>query len=205
MTYGSASYSDGTKPTAPADGSSGFSDPKVAEGIAAMKEAGYKVTPTGVTLPDGTSVPASAFNSAASMTAAGFDPAAAREAQKVSDALNDEISKYSKGRVASVGVDSGGGGGAAGSGSGSSGEGSDMLTLRPMANPFALGLDAKKKLIAGKTVMFEGEPIGVRGQDIFEMVHTAYQRKRAGHNFIEADDGGTTVRAPASVVKFKGR
>ncbi len=29
-------------------------------------------------------------------------------------------------------------------------------------------------------MQFDGEPIGVKGDDIFQMVHVAYDKKRAG-------------------------
>ena len=73
--------------------------------------------------------------------------------------------------------------------------------IKPFTNPFAVGADAKKQMVAGKTVMFDGEPIGVRGNNIFDMVHAAYQKKRQNNNFIESADSrpGPSTRMPASI------
>ena len=68
----------------------------------------------------------------------------------------------------------------------------------PMGNPFNIDGDKKGQLVAGKTVMFDGEPIGVRGQNIFDMVHSCYQKKREGKHFIETEMDVAT-RLPASV------
>jgi hypothetical protein len=61
----------------------------------------------------------------------------------------------------------------------------------------------RKGLTAGKTVLFDGDPIGVRGDNIFAMVHTCYQTKREGAQFIETEGRANGVqtaslRAPAA-------
>lgn len=201
-TFGASSLdtgSLGTNISPNSAGTAGYSDPKIAEAEAKLEEAGYKVTAKGVTNPDGSFTPASAFSSPGAMSAAGMDPAAVKEASKVTAALNDEISKLG-GHVSGVAVNEGGGGGySAPTENNSDNEG---LSLSKYGNPFAMNAAMKKNLIAGKTVNFDGEPIGVSGNNIFDMVHTAYEKKRAAHTFIETESGGPQVlmRAPASVV-----
>lgn len=172
-------------------GDSAFNSPILKEGQAAMSAAGIKVTEAGVMNADGSMTPASAFNSAASMAAAGIDPSAIEESQKIIADVNANPSGY---KVASVAVDGGGGGGAS-SAVPDSNEGS--------VNGRSAGMsDAdRKRLLAGKTVLFDGEPIGVRGENIFDMVHIAYDKKRSGKNFIESENQRPAARLPASVPK----
>lgn len=177
-----------TTPT-DANGSSSFAAQKIKEGQAKLAEAGYKMTEKGLTTPDGKFIPASSFNTPAGMAAAGMTPAAIAEAQKIiADADGGA-------RVSGVAVNGGGGGGSGvteGESSGSSETGGP-----PLGNPFHLDGDKKGQLVAGKTIMFDGEPIGVRGQNIFEMVHQCYQKKRDGRHFIESESDVAT-RMPAS-------
>ncbi len=177
-------------PTDPT-GSSAFADAKIKEGQAKLAEAGYKMTSKGLTAPDGTFTPAKAFDSPSSMAASGMSPSSIAAVQA---ALADAQGGAMNGaRVSSVGVNSGGGGGLTeGDSNGSSASDSGN------SNPFGLGADQKRSMVAGKTVMFDGEPIGVRGQNIFDMVHTAYQKKRDGKHFIEGEVDVST-RMPASV------
>jgi hypothetical protein len=207
LTFDASSYQSPNTPSAEtANGNGAFSNPTVAQGMKALGEGGYKVTASGVTMPDGTTVPASSFNSPSALTAAGFDPNAVAEAKKVTDALNTEMAGNAP-HVSGVAVaSSGGGGGGAGSGGyGGDGDSSGNLSAMFHANPFSLSADDRKKLVAGKTVMFDGEPIGVRGSNIFEMVHAVYQKKRAGKHFIETESGASPVqvRMPASLIKKK--
>lgn len=191
-------YGTDTKPgddsqSVPEDGAIGtggskFSVPKiVAEGQAKLDAAGMKVTPSGVTNPDGSFTPASAFNSAASMAEAGIDPSAIADAQKIIADTNANGMK-----VASVAVDGGGSGGAS---SVVPNEGGDTGN-----KSIGLGGADKKGLLAGKTVLFDGEPIGVRGDNIFGMIQVAYDKKKNAKNFIEGDSPQpAAVRLPASL------
>jgi hypothetical protein len=188
-----------TTSTDPATGTSAFSDSKIAEGKAALEAQGYKMGPSGsLTTPDGTTIPASAFNSPSSMAAAGMNPQTIADAQKiVADAEKDSP------KVSGVGLNSAGGGGGDGMAvSEGEGSGEANATGGMAGNPFNLNADAKAKLIAGKTVMFDGEPIGVRGQNIFDMVHDCYQKKRKGNHFIESEND-VSVRSPASLKRRK--
>lgn len=170
-----------------------------------MKAEGYQFSAAGLTTPDGKFIPSSSLSNAAALSAAGFDPSAVKETQKVLAAVQDEVSKA--GSVSSVPVASGGGGGGS--------EAPAAAAAEPAAeedkyiNPFAIDADKKRQLMAGKTVNLDGEPIGVAGANIFEMVHGAYQKRRSGNQFIEAENApmqpaavhpsGTKGRAPANV------
>ncbi len=162
---------------------------------AALKANGYSFDKGGLTGPDGKTIPKSAFNSMSSMAAAGIDPKALAEVNKVNAAIADELAKY---KVSSVGVNNVAGGGMGeGEGVGVTGEEQSGAVV----DPFALNADKQKSLLAGKTVNLDGEPIGVAGANIFEMVHDAYQKKRSGNQFIEVEAGAPPVRKPASKPK----
>lgn len=188
-----------TSPTTYADPSKGtgkYSD-QVKAGLQSLDDAGVKVSESGVTMPDGTKVSAGNMGNASAMTAAGFDAKAVADAKKVTDALNAEIAN---GRVSNVALAEGGGGGYAGASENANGSNENGATIPPGFDPFGTGAGgaaaARARALAGKTVNFDGEPIGVRGNNIFEMVHNCYQRKRAGNHFIENE--AAAVRAPAS-------
>jgi hypothetical protein len=173
----------------------GFSDPKIKQGMDALKNAGYTVTDTGVTGPDGSFTPTSAFSSPAAMAAAGMDQGTIDASQKALASV-DASALANAAKVSSVGVAEGGGAaGAAGNGGNYEAGGSGPY------NPFALNSAQKKQMVAGKTVMFDGEPIGVKGQNLFDMVHVAYERKRQNNHFLENASGGVSTRTPASAPK----
>ncbi len=175
-------------------GTAVFSNPHIKEGMGMLTEAGYKVSQEGITLPDGTFVPASSFSSPEAMAAAGLDPSAAGD---VLAAVNSELQKLSEASVASMGVDGGPGGGGASSGAGSVDFGDlDSFALPQLKNPFDKKVD-EKKLLAGKSLMVNGEPIGVKGDNIFDMVHRAYQKKRGKNIFLET--AKNPARLPASL------
>ncbi len=157
----------------------------------ALKAQGYSFSDKGLTGPDGKTVPASAFSSPGAMAAAGIDPNAIKELNKVNAAIADELSKY---RVSSVAA--GGAGAGMNEGGGAGGAASEEQT-GGVVNPFDINAERQKQLMNGKTVSLDGEPIGVAGANIFEMVHDAYQKKRSGNQFIEIE-GMAPVRAPAS-------
>jgi hypothetical protein len=167
-------------------------------GQAALANAGYVVTPAGVTTPSGTTVPASSFGTASGMSAAGFGASDIQDAQKAIADLNKNAA--SGATVSGVATnDSGGGGPSMTNGAGAGG--SSGLSALNIKNPFALTNEAKKGLVAGKTVLLDGEPIGVRGDDIFEMVHKAYTKKRERNAFLETTIPGAPLRMPASTLK----
>ncbi len=185
-----------TNPTDPS-GQFGFSDPRIAQAQKQLQAAGYKMTSKGLHHPDGSFTPATAFNSPSSMAAAGLDENTIKETQKALGAVNEEISKY---KVSSVAVDTGAGG----AGASSEASVNEEQPSSSVFNPFGLSSDQKKALMAGKTVMFDGEPIAVSGSNIFDLVHVAYQTRRNGNQFIETENlrgsrREISVRGPASI------
>jgi len=191
-----ATGTNATTYTDPGKGAGAYSD-QVKAGLQSLDDAGIKVSESGVTMPDGSKVSASGMGNSAAMTAAGFDAKQVADAKKVTDALNAEMKNGA--HVSGMAVAESGGGGS-GSASESPANEKEGVTLPPGFDPFgtANSAAARSRAIAGKTVNFDGEPIGVRGNNIFEMVHNCYQRKRSGNHFIE-NEASTVVRAPASV------
>ena len=201
---GQNSYDNKGNPLKPAavdgTGTAGYSSPIIKEGMGKLEESGYKVTEQGVTYPDGSFKPNSAFDSPGSMIAAGIDPATAQAAGEVLGVINEELG--SGANVAAMPVDAGAGGAGGGGGYGGGSDFGDMdsFKLPTMRNPFAN--QDQKKMLAGKSVMVDGEPIGVKGDNIFDMVHRAYQKKRTKQLFIETSKN--PARLPASMVSGKG-
>ena len=184
---------------AAAEASATFEDQKkIKAGMAALNAAGYTATPAGISSAGGAMIPASAFNSSGSMLAAGLDPNAVKEAEKIG---KDVGAKYAVGM--SMSADGAGGAGGSGNNGSDAGDADKPLQLSAYKNPFALAPEKKAEMMAGKTVTLDGDPIGVKGDDIFQMVHAAYARKRAGNHFIETEHdpnlGAASVRVPASV------
>lgn len=188
---------NGLKPSSEGNGKAGFDNPIVKKGMEHLTESGYKVGPDGVTFPDGSFKSGSDFTSANSMMAAGIDEASAKAAEAALNEINDRIGK-SGANVVAMGVNSGSGGGYSDSGSADFGDLGDF-SLPKMQNPFAN--PNEKKILAGKSVMVGGEPIGVKGDNIFDMVHRAYQKKRTKRQFFESS---ATPRLPASMTKKGG-
>jgi hypothetical protein len=180
------------------DGSGDFDKSQLDLAKAKLGEAGYTVTENGVKFPDGSMHASTDLISPAAMASAGLDPSSSKEAQSLVDSIVADASKEGQNgaRVIGMGVNGGAGGGAGGMG-GDGGASSDSSYGAGAGKGYGLGADDKKKLIAGKTVMFDGEPIGVRGNNIFDMIHTCYEKKRASNQFI--DTAGNDAIMPASV------
>lgn len=159
-----------------------FSDPVIAKGIQTLQDAGITVGSDGtVHMPDGSSQPGSTYSSPGSMAAAGLDPRPAVEAKALIAGLKAPGTS--------------GSGGLGGVATGASGYSGNSIAMEQKTElPSRAG--TKKALMAGKTVMFDGVPIGVRGDNIFEMIHECYQKKREGNHFIDLVSGSD--RLPAS-------
>lgn len=194
--YNNGSNNGGLNPASGGKGKAGFDNPIIDKGMDHLTESGYKVGPNGVTFPDGSTKSGSDFSSASSMMAAGIDEASAKAAEAALNEINERIGK-SGANVVAMGVNGGGGGGYSG-GSANFGDIGDFA-LPKMKNPFAD--PDEKKILAGKSVMVGGEPIGVKGDNIFDMVHRAYQKKRTKRQFFESS---ARPRLPASVTKKGG-
>ena len=171
----------------------GFNNPDIKAGLDALKNNGYGVSEGGIKMPDGSFVPSDAMGSAASMTAAGFDANSAQAASAVLADINKKLGDPNAPNIVSMGVDSSGGGGS------SSRSGSDDSSGYSFKNPWNLSANARSKMVAGKSVTLAGEPIGVKGDNLFEMVHRAYDKKRKTENFIESESASGGSRMPASV------
>jgi hypothetical protein len=134
------------------------------------------------------------------MMAMGMSPSDIQAAQQKLDSLTkDAIAKYGDPRVVPVGVDGGGGYTAdAGGAGGDNGLNAYLKSLRR-----GLSSADKAKMLAGKARIVGGEPIGVMGDDIFQMIHRRYDSKKKGNEFIEVA-GVTPARKPTAAVNRPG-
>lgn len=202
-TGASSVYGNGSTSTAAKDavanpqlgsGKSAFNSQAVKDAQASLANAGYSVTPSGLTTPDGSTIPNSAFNSAGGMAAAGLGSDQIKAVQDALGKVNSDIGSGA-GKISAVAVSEGGGGG-----SSADKPASEDFSFTDKGSVFGLSDAAKKAMVAGKTVNFDGDPIGVRGNNIFDMIHVAYQKKRDSHDFLDSESGAAspTLRAPAS-------
>jgi len=183
----------------------GFKNDKVQQALKALKDAGYQMDEKGLTSPDGTFTPAGSLGSSSALSAAGMSASSIQEAQKVLASVNQELSRMAN--VSPVGVVESGGGYSYSSSSGSDGDSMGMVGSN---KPFLLNAGQKQALMAGKTVMFQGEPIGVPGRNIFDMMRVAYERRSAKNLFVDSgaalpSNQGPVVRTPASASKPTAR
>lgn len=160
----------------------------------ALAGTGASMSAAGLTMPNGTVIPPDQIGTQAGMSAAGMSPDQINQVQAKLDSLRGGGGSGSANgpKVASVGVSEGGGGGPASKGN------TGTFSFGKF-NPFNISSKIKKQMVDGKTVLFDGEPIGVRGQDIFDMIHAAYKKKRDRQNFIEVTLEDEISRAPASI------
>ncbi|MCB0366044.1 MAG: hypothetical protein H6624_17530 [Bdellovibrionaceae bacterium] len=185
----------GTVPGGGVGGGSGtsFANPRINEGLRNLENKGYKVNAAAgtITTPNG-EMPLSAFSSPEAMAAAGYDEASVNAARAAIGKLNrDAVEQYGdKANVVAMGLDSrGGGGGAlgAGGGEGVSFDGSDPMAAYLASLKNKMNKKRGPANVAGMQRMAGGEPIGVKMDNIFEMVHRRYQKKRKANIFIETD------------------
>lgn len=182
-------------PSPTPDSGNALSSPLAEKGLSELQNAGYTMNPDGsFTGPDGKKIIGNDFSTASAMQSAGFDPKSSADAAAYLAKVNAETGGGGAHAV-SMGVDGEGGGGGGGTQSGGDSDGSFAYK-----NPWLLSKADKRKLVQGKSVNLAGEPIGVRGDNLFDMVHRAYERKVKADNFIESSTG--SARLPASV---KGR
>lgn len=200
-----ASTTPNPTPTAATDSgmNAAFQTPAGQQAISAITAAGGTVTPDGVTMPDGTTQPWSAFSSGAAMNAAGMDGAGA---MKTVAALERKFGLDAAGQAGSGGIgmpDTSGGGGPS--------KPANEFVMPKFNNPFAMNAAQKAKLAAGKTITTAGgDPIGVQMDNIFAMIHRAYDRQRTQANFIDDPRGrvgGTNMstafapKGPVTMIK----
>lgn len=148
--------------------------------LAELKEQGFMVDPkTGnVITPDGE------FGAGSLSMASALEGLDGQTAAELKEKLDQTNAKYAdRMKVISMDLDSGGGGGGGGSRSGRS---FDIPDYSALLNGTVK--ERKPASVAGLQVMAGGEPIGVRADDIFQMVHRRYQSKRKSNLFIESPD-----------------
>lgn len=153
----------------------------------ALASKGYTLNPDGsVKTPDGV-LPADTFNSPSSMAKAGLSSSDIKAATAAIEKVNKDIdAKYGGDRVVAVGVNTAGGGYEDGSGGGrhSSGDSAFDEYLRKLRGGVG-GAGNIKRGVAGKSINVGGEPVGVKGDDIFKMIERQYSSKSARNEFIK--------------------
>jgi len=172
----------------PGTDTSGAKPTSIKDISAALKSKGYTLNPDGsVKTPDGV-LPADTFNSAAGMAKAGFSSAAIKAATAALEKVNKDIdAKYGGDRVVAVGVNSSAGG-YDGGGGGSSGRSSSDSAFDEYLRKLRGGMGgdgSAKRGVAGKSINVGGEPVGVKGDDIFKMVERQYSAKTVRNEFIK--------------------
>ncbi|MCB0412016.1 MAG: hypothetical protein KDD22_05785 [Bdellovibrionales bacterium] len=171
--------------TGPAAGGGTYTD-LVKTNLKKLADAGYTVDPkTGeVTTPKGT-FPASAFSSPAGMASAGFSSADIQAAGKAIDDINKKYGGLleSQPKVSGMEFNTAGGGSSGSGGGGYKSSFDDYLA--GMKKPGFGGSMDKNRMLAGKSLTYGQDPIGVKVDDIFQMVHRRYQAKRKIQTFIE--------------------
>lgn len=165
-----------------------------------LTTAGFKIDEkTGVvTTPDGLQVSASDLGSSTAMAAAGMTPEQIASLQAAQSAVDNQLNPIAENaaRVLAMGVETGGGGGVGGAGA-AAGFNLDDLDAGALDDPNGSLTSYLKKLqqgqkgsekdrmIAGKSVKFGGDPIGIQQDNIFEIVHRRYTSKKKLKNFID--------------------
>ncbi len=161
-----------------------------------LKNDGFTISKDGVIKdPTGKTWKPSDLKDASSMMAAGASAADAASAMSMMEKVNKDMAAKAgefenaanEANVVAMAVDGSGGGGAGGGGGYNrdlaSDEDSDYM--KNFKNPFAMDARKKKEMVAGKSLAHGDDQIGVKMDDIFQMVHRRYQVKRAGDEFIE--------------------
>lgn len=146
-----------------------------------------------ITAPDGSKKSSKDFATPQAMAAAGFSPGAIEMASAAVDKLTKEgMAKYGavdSPRVVAMGVETGGGAGYSGDSGNHPSFDSYFKGLRGLSSA------DRARMVAGKSVIAGGAPIGVKGDDIFQMISRRYASKRSGNEFIEIAEN----RVPAGL------
>ncbi len=111
------------------------------------------------------------------MAEAGISPASIAAANK---ALAD--AGVGGASVGSMGLETGGGGYSAGGGGGGGSSGSALDDYFASLNKAKKG--EKDRMVAGKSLNYGSDPIGVKMDNIFMMVHRRYQGKRKVNSYF---------------------
>lgn len=138
--------------------------------------------------PDGKEYTPDDTKSEAALINAGFSPSQASGAMSKLGKVNAMLAEKAKQlgaddpHLISMGVDGGGGGGA--SRSPASEDGLDDY-LKRLRNPFGLNGKQKGAMVAGKSLAHGDDQVGVKQDNIFQMMNRAYQSRRDDDQFIE--------------------
>jgi hypothetical protein len=166
-------------------GDAGFLKMKgVDRAISAFQAAGGDVTANGVRMPDGSFSSWNAINSGTAGGAFQTRPPAGLDG----------------GRTQSIAGGTPAAGPAMATTEGSGSGSSAVSTYTPYRRTL-FGDKNQAKIAAGKTINLSGTPIGTKADDIFEMVHRSYTRKRDLKLFEEGLTAPPSGRMPASVSK----
>lgn len=178
-------YGDGTTPTGATDGSGTQTASTIQANLDKLKALGYKVNPDGsVTTPEGTFAKEN-FSSAGAMAGAGYSPSDIKAASAMIDKINKQIAdEYGGDRVVSVGVDSSGGGGGSYGSYERKDDGFDDY-LKSLRRGHGTGTANYQRMIAGKSINVGGEPLGVKGDNIFKMVERQYTNLNGRKEFLK--------------------
>jgi hypothetical protein len=147
--------------------------------LASLANQGYSLSPDGSTVstPNG-SVPAATANTADGMKAMGMTD------QQIADTMDFEkklAAKAAASLLKNGGADGGGGGGAPSYAAG--GSKADKFDLNGL---FSKGAKARKPAsVSGLSKKLGADPIGVSGDNIFEMITRRYQKKDAENSFLK--------------------
>jgi hypothetical protein len=148
---------------------------------------------TGIlTTPSGQTYKASDFNSPQSMAAAGISPSVIDQVSDMVKKIEKDATKKADKALAKAGASSEesalGGGGGSGFTAGSGGDGA---TGYPGAAGLAkekLGVNRDPAQVAGMQKNYNGEPIGVAGDSIFNMMTRRYRVKESQSSFYDGSE-----------------
>lgn len=178
-------YDTAYNPATGTTDNSGTSPTSIKDVSDALAAKGYKLNPDGsVTTPDGV-LPKDTFNSAGNMAKAGFSSSAIQSAMAAIDKVNKDIdAQYGGDRVVAVGVNTSGDGfGGGGGGSETRGDSAFDEYLKRLRGG---GGFSARRMLAGKSIRVGGEPMGVKGDDIFKMIERQYNSLNARNEFIRS-------------------
>jgi hypothetical protein len=147
-----------------------------------LENSGWKIDSKGksVTTPDGTVVPASALNSASGMAAAGASASDILAFQNAMKKVEEKAAKLNKTAVDGSMFDDAGGGGGGGSKSASAA----TPYLPPIPSGPKLGINRDPAQVAGMKKDYNGSPIGVAGDSLFDMVDRRYKLHQENGSFL---------------------
>lgn len=176
-TYGSTSTSDSTISRADDGGTGNLTavDDNLKKLINSIDGAKYDAK-TGAISYNGTNLNNVDPTSPASLSAAGFSDSQIAQVLALNDKLNKAVSDKLGALTASNGYDEAGGGG--GAGAAGSAKSSSLMVA-------ALKLDRNPANVAGMQKNFNGEPIGVSGDNIFDMMTRRYKTKERQSAFYD--------------------